>query len=91
MKHPPGALRGGGPEVNAEVVRRLVAGDRGPVRDAVLLNAAGALAAFDERGGRLHDALAAGLQRATAAVDDGRAAAKLDEWVRVSRQARDRA
>jgi anthranilate phosphoribosyltransferase len=85
----PGALRGGGPEVNAEVVRRLVAGEPGPVRDAVLLNAAGALAAFDERGARLHDALAANLVTAAAAVDDGRAAAKLDEWVRVSRAARD--
>ncbi|WP_222193476.1 anthranilate phosphoribosyltransferase [Modestobacter italicus] len=85
----PGALRGGGPAVNADVVRRLVAGDRGAVRDAVLLNAAAALAAFDERGARLHDALEAGLQRAAAAVDDGRAAAKLDEWVRVSRAARD--
>jgi anthranilate phosphoribosyltransferase len=85
----PGALRGGGPEVNAEVVRRLVAGDPGPVRDAVLLNAAGALAAFDERGARLHDALGAGLQRAAAAIDDGRAAAKLDDWVRVSQAARE--
>jgi anthranilate phosphoribosyltransferase len=84
----PGALRGGGPEVNAEVVRRLVAGERGAVRDAVLLNAAAALAAFDERGARLHDALGAGLERATAAVDDGRAAAKLEEWVRVSQAAR---
>jgi anthranilate phosphoribosyltransferase len=84
----PGALRGGGPEVNAEVVRRLVAGDRGPVRDAVLLNAAAALAAFDPHGGRLHDVLAAGLERAAAAVDDGRAAAKLDQWVQVSQQAR---
>ena len=87
----PGALRGGGPAVNAEVVRRLVAGEPGPVRDAVLLNAAAALAAFDERGARLHDALGAGLVRAAAAVDDGRAAAKLDEWVRVSRAARDAA
>jgi anthranilate phosphoribosyltransferase len=84
----PGALRGGGPDVNAEVVRRLVAGDRGPVRDAVLLNAAAALAAFDQRSARLHDALGAGLARAAAAIDDGRAAAKLDEWVRVSQQAR---
>jgi anthranilate phosphoribosyltransferase len=85
----PGALRGGGPDVNAEVVRRLVAGDRGAVRDAVLLNAAAALAAFDERGARLHEALGAGLERAAAAIDDGRAAAKLDEWVTVSRQARE--
>jgi anthranilate phosphoribosyltransferase len=84
----PGALRGGLPDVNAEVVRRLVAGEPGPVRDAVLLNAAGALAAFDERDARLHDALAAGLERAAAAVDDGRAAAKLEQWVQVSRAAR---
>jgi anthranilate phosphoribosyltransferase len=84
----PGALRGGGPAVNAEVVRRLVAGEPGPVRDAVLLNAAGALAAFDERGARLHDALAAGLVTAAAAIDDGRAAAKLEQWVQVSRAAR---
>ena len=85
----PGALRGGGPEVNAEVVRRLVAGDRGPVRDAVLLNAAAALAAFDEHGARLHDALGAGFERAAAAIDDGRAEAKLAEWVQVSRALRD--
>jgi anthranilate phosphoribosyltransferase len=85
----PGALRGGGPQANAEVVRRLVAGEPGPVRDAVLLNAAGALAAFDERGARLHDALAAGLERAAAAVDDGRAAAKLEQWIQVSHAARD--
>jgi anthranilate phosphoribosyltransferase len=85
----PGALRGGGPEVNAEVVRRLVAGEPGPVRDAVLLNAAAALAAYDKRGARLHDALGAALPRAAAAIDDGRAAAKLEEWVRVSQLARD--
>jgi anthranilate phosphoribosyltransferase len=86
---PPDALRGGDPAANAEVFRRLVAGEEGPVRDAVLLNAAAALAAFDTRGGRLHDVLGAGFSRAAAAVDDGRAAAKLAEWVRVSRSARD--
>jgi anthranilate phosphoribosyltransferase len=85
---PPDALRGGDPAENAEIFRRLVSGEPGPVRDAVLLNAAAALAAFDSRGGRLHDVLADGLVRAAAAVDDGRAAAKLEEWVRVSQQAR---
>ncbi|SDG54668.1 anthranilate phosphoribosyltransferase [Klenkia brasiliensis] len=84
----PDALRGGDAAANAEVVRRLVAGETGPVRDAVLLNAAAALTAFDEHGGRLHDQLAGGLQRAAAAVDDGRAAALLDRWAQVSQQAR---
>jgi anthranilate phosphoribosyltransferase len=84
---PPGALRGGDPAINAGVFRRLVAGEPGPVRDAVLLNAAAALVAFDERGGRLHDSLAAGMVRAGAVLDDGRAAALLDRWVTVSRAA----
>jgi anthranilate phosphoribosyltransferase len=82
------ALRGGDPAFNADVVRRLVAGETGPVRDAVLLNAAAALTAFDEHGGRLHDQLAAGLARAGQAVDDGRAAEVLDRWARVSQQVR---
>ncbi|MGY1724714.1 anthranilate phosphoribosyltransferase [Blastococcus sp. SYSU DS0533] len=84
----PDALRGGDAGVNAEVFRRVVDGERGPVRDAVLLNAAAALVAFDERPARLHDGLATGLERAAAAVDDGRAAALLDRWVEVSRAAR---
>ena len=81
-------LRGGSPEFNADVFRRVMAGEKGPVRDAVLLNAAAALAAFDARPARLHDAVAAGMERATAAVDDGRAAALLDRWVAVSQAAR---
>jgi anthranilate phosphoribosyltransferase len=59
------------------------------VRDAVLLNAAAALAAFDETPVALHDGLAAGLERAAAAVDDGRAAAQLQRWVQVSQAVRD--
>ncbi|MGY1885521.1 anthranilate phosphoribosyltransferase [Blastococcus sp. SYSU DS0753] len=82
----PDALRGGDARDNAEVFRRLVDGDRGAVRDAVLLNAAAALVAFDERPARLHDALAAGMERAAAAIDDGRAAALLNRWIAVSRE-----
>ncbi len=70
------------------MVRRLVAGEPGPVRDAVLLNAAAALTAFDERAGRLHDQLAGGLSRAAAAVDGGRAAEVLQRWVEVSQRIR---
>ncbi|SDD14003.1 anthranilate phosphoribosyltransferase [Geodermatophilus telluris] len=81
------ALRGGDPAHNAEVFRRVLGGEAGPVRDAVLLNAAAALVAFDERGGELTGALAGGIERAAAAVDDGRAGALLDRWVAVSRAA----
>jgi anthranilate phosphoribosyltransferase len=84
----PDALRGGSPEMNADVFRRFLDGEKGAVRDAVLLNAAAALAAYDERPSRLHDAIGAGLERAAAAVDDGRAVALLERWVAVSRSAR---
>ena len=74
-------LRGGDAAHNADVVRRLVAGEKGPVRDAVVLNAAAALAVYDAPGESVGEALASGLERAVAAVDDGLAAAVLDRWV----------
>ncbi|WP_116110484.1 anthranilate phosphoribosyltransferase [Amycolatopsis ruanii] len=73
-------LRGGDPAVNAEVVRELVAGKPGPVRDAVLLNAAGALAAHAGFTESLEDDLTAGLRRAAEAVDSGAAAELLARW-----------
>lgn len=75
-------LRGGDAATNAAVFRSLLAGERGPVRDAVLLNAAGALVAFD--GGAppdLASAFPAALERAAQAVDSGAAAALLARWV----------
>jgi anthranilate phosphoribosyltransferase len=84
----PEALRGADPAFNADVFRRVVGGEKGPVRDAVLLNAAAALTAFDEAPGRLHDALADGMERAAAAVDAGRAEALLTRWVTVSQRLR---
>ncbi len=74
-------LRGGDAEDNAEVVRELVSGKPGPVRDAVLLNAAGAVAAFrgpSDRG--LHADLADGLAVVGTAIDSGAAASLLDHW-----------
>ncbi len=75
------ALRGGDATHNAEVVRRLLAGEKGAVRDAVLLNAGAALAVYDAPGEPVADALAAGLARATDAVDSGAAGATLDRWI----------
>jgi anthranilate phosphoribosyltransferase len=75
------ALRGGDADHNADVVRRLLDGEAGPVRDAVLLNAAAALAVHEAPGAPPMDALATGLARATDAVDSGAARATLDRWV----------
>ncbi|NUW31403.1 anthranilate phosphoribosyltransferase [Nonomuraea sp. SMC257] len=82
-----GALRGGDVAFNAQAVRDLVGGTTGPVRDAVLLNAAAALVALDGPGEDLDSAMIDAYARATQAVDSGRAAATLDRWVEVSRAA----
>lgn len=81
-------LRGGMPAENADVVRRYLSGERGPVRETVLLNAAAALVAEGSTpgtdAGTLAERLRAGVAAAAAAVDDGRAAAVLDRWVAAS-------
>ncbi|GHJ58113.1 anthranilate phosphoribosyltransferase 1 [Nocardioides sp. OK12] len=78
-------LRGGDAAHNADVVRRVLAGERGPVREAVLLNAGAALAVHDEPAADPLTALAAGIQRAAESVDSGAAASTLQRWVEVSR------
>jgi anthranilate phosphoribosyltransferase len=74
------ALRGGDAEDNAAAARRVFAGETGPVRDAVLLNAAGAIAAFRGIGDSLEDALAQGLTAAATAIDTGAAQTLLGRW-----------
>ncbi|MDQ4501079.1 anthranilate phosphoribosyltransferase [Sinomonas sp. ASV322] len=79
-------LRGGDARHNAEVVRRVLAGDRGPVRDAVVLNAAAGLVAFDGAADApLVDRLAAAKLRAEVSIDSGAAARALDTWVSFTR------
>jgi len=75
----PDELQGGTPQENARTVREILAGARGGKRDAVLLNAAGAIAAA----GRAAD-LAEGLVLAREAIDSGRAAERLDQLVAFS-------
>ena len=77
-------LRGGDASHNAQVVRRVVAGETGPVRDAVLLNAGAALAVHAAEDGSYDDRLAAGIERAKDAIDSGRARATLERWIKVS-------
>jgi anthranilate phosphoribosyltransferase len=75
----PEELSGGTPEENARTAREILGGGGGARRDAVLLNAAGAIAA----GGQAAD-LRAGLALATEAVDSGRAGERLEQLVRFS-------
>lgn len=84
-------LRGGDAAGNAEVVRRLAAGQRGPVRDAVVLNAAAGIMA--ENGWAttssaetpdLAPMLATAVDRAQAALDSGAVQTTLDRWIQVS-------
>jgi anthranilate phosphoribosyltransferase len=74
-------LRGGDAEHNAGVVRSLLKGVRGPVRDAVLLNAGAALVAAGVGEGDLVARVAAGLELAKQSVDSGAAADVLRRWV----------
>ncbi|MCU1657775.1 MAG: trpD [Pseudonocardiales bacterium] len=86
---PPAALRGGDRVHNAAVVREVLAGRGDGARDAVLLNAAAAIAAYDGlSAATLQSALAAGLEDATRSVDSGAAAALLDRWIESSQAAR---
>ncbi|MCX4727075.1 anthranilate phosphoribosyltransferase [Streptomyces sp. NPDC090052] len=78
------ALRGGDSSYNADVARRLLSGEAGPVRDAVLLNSAAALVALDPGSGSLNERIAAGIARAADSIDSGSAARALERWVAAS-------
>lgn len=82
----PDDLVGGDPAHNAQVVRDLVAGRRGPVRDIVVLNAAAALLAHRavQRDAELVPQLAEQVAAAERAIDDGSAARTLEAWVAAS-------
>lgn len=75
------ALVGGEPNVNADLARRVLAGETGPHRDIVCLNAAAGLVAAG-----VVDDLVAGLEQARAAIDDGRASGALEALVTVSQR-----
>ena len=76
----PDELRGGSPAENAQAIRDVFAGADGGRRDAILLNAAGAIAAAGHAAG-----LREGLGLAREAVDTGAAGERLDALARFSR------
>ena len=82
---PISALVGGDAQENARITKAIFAGERGAPRDAVLLNAAAAIAAFDgEFELSLHERLSKSLKKATESIDTGKANSLLDEWVSLS-------
>ncbi|GGX96136.1 anthranilate phosphoribosyltransferase [Streptomyces hiroshimensis] len=78
------ALRGADASYNADVARRLLAGETGPVRDAVLLNSAAALVALAPTEAPLAEQIRAGIARAAESVDSGAARRALERWVMAS-------
>ncbi|MCZ7413856.1 MULTISPECIES: anthranilate phosphoribosyltransferase [unclassified Streptomyces] len=79
------ALRGGDAAHNAEVARRLLDGERGPVRDAVVLNSAAALVALTPGEAPLAEQLPGAMARAAESIDSGAAQAALHRWAAATR------
>lgn len=75
-RHPLSAIRGGDPAYNALALRRLLRGESGPYRDAVILNAAAALIVAGHA-----DTLMEGAESAAEAIDAGLANTLLDCWI----------
>jgi anthranilate phosphoribosyltransferase len=80
----PDDLAGGNPEQNADTMRRLLAGETGPIRDAVVLNAGAALVAGD-----VVQTLADGIEMAAAAIANGNAEQKLHALIQMTQSLAD--
>jgi len=82
---PIAALVGGDANENARITKAIFAGEKGAPRDAVLLNAAAAIAAFDgDMSQGIHERISKSLTKAITAVDCGAAADLLNRWVVLS-------
>lgn len=78
---------GGDAAENARISRAIFAGERGAPRDAVLLNAAAAIAAFEgDLDSEIKVRLTSGLERATAALESGAALALLEKWAALTQE-----
>jgi anthranilate phosphoribosyltransferase len=84
----PADLRGGDVSFNADAARRVFAGERGPVRDAVVVNVAAALAAHARFPGDFVETMRAGIARAQQTIDSGAATTQLSRWVTAAQAAK---
>ena len=84
---PISALVGGDASENARITKAIFAGERGAPRDAVLLNAAAAIAAFDGETERtIQERITSSLAKAVTAVDSGSASELLGKWITLSQE-----
>jgi len=82
---PIAALVGGDAQENARITSAIFAGEHGAPRDAVLLNAAAAIAAFEgDFQSSVHERFGKSLEKASEAVDSGKASALLKAWIELS-------
>ena len=84
---PISALVGGDSTENARITRAIFSGERGAPRDAVVLNAAAAIAAYlGQMQLPLHERIAVGISQATQAIDSGAALALTEKWAELSQK-----
>jgi len=80
-------LVGGDSRENARITQAIFSGEKGAPRDAVVLNAAAAIAAFDGNFAlSLHDRIALGVARAVEAIDSGASQKLVADWAELSQQ-----
>ena len=75
------AIKGGSPEQNAAKLRKILNGEPGPLRDVVVLNAAGALIAAD-----IAKDFSGGARAAETAIDSGEVLRRLDRFVELTQK-----
>jgi anthranilate phosphoribosyltransferase len=87
QRAPISALVGGDAIENARITTAIFAGEKGAPRDAVVLNAAAAIAAYEGRFDlNLHSRMASGISRAVAAIDSGAATRLIAQWAELSQK-----